>query len=109
MASRDSTVSAAGKIKGILSDPANRGPVNLLARSTLAMFTIPLAVYFLSFHIVFAQGGLLDYSKDLNMRVNLSGVASIVAVQFVIAGHVIMAFRQDDEAFAREAAAAKRD
>ncbi len=214
------TLAKVGKLKGILQDPANRPAVSLLFKSSIAMAILPLAVYFLCFNILLAEGvrlvysllyrspfdlllrflkngrllpllcsttehsrrswnklyiwqGIMDYSKDLNMRVNLSGIAAVitvqvccshfssahgrlahvpckialymlweddreicicmsgetmyswvstclktflswvvwqmrlVCVQLVIAGHVICAFRQDDEEFAKEAAAKK--
>jgi len=98
-----------GKLKDIVSDPGNRPAVSLLAYSSIAMAVVPLGVYFACFHVVFGQGGLIDYSNDVNSRTNYSAIAAVVAVQLVIATHVVLAFRQDDAEFAREAAEKKKD
>jgi hypothetical protein len=71
-------------MREIIHLPANRPTFALLFRSTLAMAIVPLSVYFLCFHVLFAEHGpfcLWDLSKDLNSRVNFSGFAAVAAVQ----------------------------
>uniref|UniRef100_A0A6U2G1A1 Vacuolar ATPase assembly integral membrane protein VMA21 homolog n=1 Tax=Hemiselmis andersenii TaxID=464988 RepID=A0A6U2G1A1_HEMAN len=103
------TMNKMGKLREIVADPGNRPAVSLLLQSSVAMAVVPLAVYFACFYFVFGEGGLIDYSKDVNSRTNYSGIAAIVTVQFVIAAHVVLAFRQDDAEFAKEAAEKKKD
>eukprot|EP00286_Rhodomonas_abbreviata_P009362 CAMPEP_0181328384 /NCGR_PEP_ID=MMETSP1101-20121128/22678_1 /TAXON_ID=46948 /ORGANISM="Rhodomonas abbreviata, Strain Caron Lab Isolate" /LENGTH=99 /DNA_ID=CAMNT_0023437251 /DNA_START=209 /DNA_END=508 /DNA_ORIENTATION=- len=74
------------------------------------MVTLPIASYFLLFELVFAKNGLYDLSEDsnFNLRVNLSGFGAIFVVQVVIGAFVWMAFKQDDEEFAKEKEAKER-
>ncbi len=51
-----SSLAKVGKLKGILQDPANRPAVSLLVKSSIAMAVVPLAVYYLCYNWVFAQG-----------------------------------------------------
>ncbi|KAJ1487729.1 hypothetical protein T484DRAFT_1785835 [Baffinella frigidus] len=98
-------ISTAGKMRALAAEPANRPAMSLLLRSTIAMVVMPIAVYYLCFELLLAKGGIWDLSEDLNWRVNISGFASIAAVQVVIATHVVAAFRSDEQQFAQEKAA----
>lgn len=74
-------ISTAGKMRALAAEPANRPAMSLLLRSTIAMVVMPIAVYYLCFELLLAKGGIWDLSEDLNWRVNISGFASIAAVQ----------------------------
>mmetsp|Transcript_66959 Transcript_66959/g.139543 ORF Transcript_66959/g.139543 Transcript_66959/m.139543 type:complete len:127 (-) Transcript_66959:112-492(-) len=103
-------MSSATAIRDVLAEPSNRPALNLLARFTMYMVTLPIASYFLLFELVFAKNGLYDLSEDsnFNLRVNLSGFGAIFVVQVVIGAFVWMAFKQDDEEFAKEKEAKER-
>jgi hypothetical protein len=58
-----SSLAKVGKLKGILQDPANRPAVSLLVKSSVAMAVLPLAVYFLCYNLVFAEG-VRDSSEE---------------------------------------------
>ena len=101
--------SQAASLRDIVLLPANRPAFSLLLCSSIAMVCVPLGVYFLCYHVLFAPGGPLDHaSLDFNTRINYSGFAAVAAVQLVIASHAILAFRQDaKEQEAADAARAK--
>ncbi len=61
--------------------PENRPAMRLLLRSTMAMASVPIAVYYFFFHQVLGPQGWYDMSDDLNWRINYSGFASLAAVQ----------------------------
>ena len=68
-------------IREMVMLPENRPAMLLLLRSSVAMCSVPVAVYYFCFDVLFGPQGWIDLSHDLNWRVNYSGFAAIAAVQ----------------------------
>lgn len=64
-----SKAAGVGKLKGILTDPANRKPVTLLVKSTVAMCTVPLCIYYLCYMVVFAEGVRNQFANPRAVRI----------------------------------------
>ncbi len=74
-----------------------RHPVNAIARKkfaigTLAMITVPISSFFISYIYLF-DGVLL--SLPISSRLYWSGVVSVLAVQLVMTGFIISAMMED--------------